>query len=581
MLKRTPRKNAPERIPAAMRPGLGVGIVVCAVVAATLGAAALLTGPIASLRTPENGAGVDAALAEMYVVAAVSSIAFATLLYVQARGDAAMRKRGEADRENFRTALETAAMAVWIGRGGRIVFMNDAGVRMFGASSPGAFIGKPVLSLYEQRDLTAVESRIAAAQRGERGTLSAERLLRTDGSVFEAEVVRSRIAFAGDTAVISFARDVTERARAMELQRRLAAIVESSDDAILGKRLDGVITEWNLAAERMYGYTAAEIVGKPVFLLAPPEKQDEIKDILARLARGERIERLETRRVKKDGTVFDISVTISPIRDKDGTVVGASAISHDITERKRNEAELERYRTHLEELVSRRTAQLEAVNKELEAFAYTASHDLQAPLRTIDGFLQMFFDDHRDIDEKGRGQLERVRAASARMTSLITELLEFSRLSKREIHGAPVDLSALAASVVDDLRRAEPSRDVTVTVAPGLTAHGDEQMLRIALVNLIGNAWKFTSKTPHAAIEVGATPRDGGTTFFVRDNGAGFDPAYANKLFVPFQRLHLQQDFPGTGIGLATVRRIINRHGGAVRAEGSPGKGATFSFTLP
>ncbi len=226
--------------------------------------------------------------------------------------------------------------------------------------------------------------------------------------------------------------------------------------------------------------------------------------------------------------------------------------------------------------------QLKAANQELEAFSYSVSHDLRAPLRSIDGFSQALLEDYADrFDDQGRHYLARVRAGTQRMGELIDDLLQLSRVTRAEIRRETVDLSALANSVVADLKRAEPPRRVDVVIQPGLQTEGDAKLLRIALVNLLSNAWKFTGHQPAARIELGVQDNGGERAFYVRDNGVGFDMAYAGKLFGAFQRLHAQGEFPGTGIGLATVQRIINRHGGRVWAEAAVNQGASFYFALP
>jgi light-regulated signal transduction histidine kinase (bacteriophytochrome) len=231
--------------------------------------------------------------------------------------------------------------------------------------------------------------------------------------------------------------------------------------------------------------------------------------------------------------------------------------------------------------VADRTTQLEAANRELEAFSYSVSHDLRAPLRGIDGFSQALLEDYSEqLDDHGRDYLRRVRAATQRMSGLIDDLLNLSRITRSELRREAVDLSALVRSIAEQLRQAQPERHVEFRIADGLTAQGDPRLLRIALENLLGNAWKFTAKTADAVVEFGLTRAGGDDVYFVRDNGAGFDMAYAGKLFGAFQRLHDVREFEGTGIGLATVQRIVRRHGGDVRAEGEPERGATFFFTL-
>jgi signal transduction histidine kinase len=248
-----------------------------------------------------------------------------------------------------------------------------------------------------------------------------------------------------------------------------------------------------------------------------------------------------------------------------------------IAERERAEREIAKLNAELQQ----RILQVEAANKELEAFSYSVSHDLRSPLHGIDGWSHVLLEEYRDkLDAQGLEHLQFIRAEVARMNKLIRALLQLARVSRNEMHVETVDLSRICRDLERELRAAEPERQVELLVAPGLTAQGDGALLRAVLQNLLGNAWKFTRDRAPGCITVGVQMQTGRRVFFVRDNGAGFDMAYAAKLFAPFQRLHTQQEFAGTGIGLATVQRIIHRHGGTVWAEGVVGQGATFYFTL-
>ena len=243
--------------------------------------------------------------------------------------------------------------------------------------------------------------------------------------------------------------------------------------------------------------------------------------------------------------------------------------------------ELRRLNDELEQRVLDRTEQLELANKELEAFSYSVSHDLRAPLRAIDGFSRVLLDDHAAaLNSAGRDSLDRVRRAAQRMGMLIDDLLKLARVTRLEPSRETVNLSALAHEVADGLRQATTERQVEFSLKPDMVASGDPRLLRILFENLLGNAWKFTARRERPQVEFGATTQRGITTYYIRDNGAGFDMAYANKLFAPFQRLHTAEEFPGTGIGLATVHRIVRKHGGRIWTESAPDQGATFYFTL-
>jgi PAS domain S-box-containing protein len=392
-------------------------------------------------------------------------------------------------------------------------------------------------------------------------------------------------------AIVTNYRDVTERKRIEEVRARLVSIVESSDDAIISKALDGTVTSWNRGAQKMFGYAAEEAVGKSVLLIIPPELHREEASILARIQRGESIEHFETTRITRDQRAISVSVSLSPIKDRSGRVVGASKIARDISAHKQAQEEIQRLNQELEQRVARRTAQLEAVNNELEAFSYSVSHDLRAPLRHIDGFANLL-DKHAgaSLDEKGRRFLTTISNAARQMGRLIDDLLSFSRMGRAPINAHRVDQDALVADIIraGNFTADHPLIEWTTTPLPPVQA--DQAMLRQVWTNLIENAVKYSSKSLQPRIEVGSLPPavvnghgqpPAELVFFVRDNGVGFDMAYVDKLFGVFQRLHGPAEFEGTGIGLANVRRIVMRHGGRTWAEGQVGRGATFYFSLP
>jgi light-regulated signal transduction histidine kinase (bacteriophytochrome) len=278
------------------------------------------------------------------------------------------------------------------------------------------------------------------------------------------------------------------------------------------------------------------------------------------------------------GDSLDKAFDISCFRIDDRHFV---CVFRDITDRKQAEAEIQKLNAELEDRVVQRTAQLEDANKELEAFSYSVSHDLRAPLRGIDGWSLALLEDYGgQWDPQALTYMNRVRSDILRMGRLIDDILLLSRQTRGDIRTEQVDLSAIAQKVVVRLQESAPERQVEFTIQPGLSAQGDPGMLEIVLTNLVSNAFKFTGKTPQARIELGQTESQGQRAFFVRDNGAGFDMAFSGKLFGAFQRMHSIKDFPGTGIGLVTVQRIIHRHGGRVWAEAQMNQGATFYFTL-
>jgi PAS domain S-box-containing protein len=341
---------------------------------------------------------------------------------------------------------------------------------------------------------------------------------------------------------------------------------------------EGRITTWSDGAERIKGYRAEEIIGKH-FSILHTEEDRLLKKPEQELKIAEEAGRYEEEgwRLRKDGSLFWASMVITALRGKDGHLRGFGKVTRDISVRKMAEEELSRQRKEL----AQKNSQLLIANGELESFSYSVSHDLRTPLRTIDGFSHALLEDcGAQLSEEGKSHLKRIRSATQRMGALIDDLLSLSRFSRASLHEQPVNMTALVTSVAAEIRKGQPEREVKVEIKEGLKALGDLGLLRIVIENLLGNAWKFTSKKAHAHIEFGQTSARGSNAFFLRDDGAGFDPGHADRLFGAFQRLHGASEFEGTGIGLATVQRIIHRHGGRIWAEGIPQQGATFYFTL-
>jgi PAS domain S-box-containing protein len=311
-----------------------------------------------------------------------------------------------------------------------------------------------------------------------------------------------------------------------------------------------------------------------------PEEIDKLAGRVRRRAAGESVESYyRTSVLAKDGSKIDVEVVVVAM-DIDG-VMHTIAIGRDITERLRAENQVRLLNIELEQRVRERTAELEAANKELETFNYTVSHDLSGPVRRITGFSELLLAEHADSMTQGvRGYLERIAKGARRLGELIDDLLTLARVSRMDIRAVNVDLSDMARGIAADFMAGAGARRVEFRIQDGVMARGDARLLRIVLENLLGNAWKYTAKRESATIEFGSVQDGGMREFFVRDNGAGFDMAHADKLFEPFERLHSASEFEGSGIGLATVQRIVARHRGVVRAESMAGAGATFRFSL-
>ncbi|HET6673796.1 MAG TPA: PAS domain S-box protein [Nitrospiraceae bacterium] len=381
---------------------------------------------------------------------------------------------------------------------------------------------------------------------------------------------------------------------AQKVQAQLAAIVETSDDAIIGKSLEGIVSSWNRSAETMFGFTADEAIGKSITLVIPPDRQDEEGRIMERLKRGERIEQYETVRRRKDGGDVSVSLTLSPITDAENRLIGISSIVRDVTEKKRAEDTLRRQAVQLQEQTNhlhvvneqlkKHTAALEDANKELEGFSYSVSHDLRAPIRTVHSFVRIIEEDHGShLDPELARCLGVIAKAARQAGQLIDDLLDFSRLGRHALQRQPVNMVAVVHDVLADLRKDQDDHRANIAVAELPPCFGDRRLLKLVWMNLLSNALKYSQYQDNARIEIGWRQddrRERMCTYYVKDNGVGFDMKYAHKLFGVFQRLHGKEEFEGTGVGLAIVQRIVHRHGGQVWAEGEVNAGATFYFTV-
>jgi PAS domain S-box-containing protein len=371
-----------------------------------------------------------------------------------------------------------------------------------------------------------------------------------------------------------FTRDITDRANAQTVHHLLSAIVQSSDDAIISKDLNGIITSWNRGAERIFGYAPEEVIGKSITILIPEDRLDEEPNILHRIRKGERIDHFETIRRRKDGTLLNISLTISPVMNADGEVVGASKIARDITDRVRAKEQLE-------ELVKQRTAALRDIVAELESFSYSIAHDMRAPLRSMHGYARILQEDFSQIlPDEARDFLNRIAASAARLDGLITDVLHYSRISRGEMPLGKVEVEALAREVIDsypNLRVCGPRISVEGPIPPVIA---NTAALTQCLSNLLSNATKFVRPNVVPEIRVRAEDRGEFVRVYVEDNGIGMSAGDRKRIFHMFQRLNPSSTFEGTGIGLTIVRKAAERMGGKVGVESKVGEGSRFWFEL-
>jgi signal transduction histidine kinase len=427
--------------------------------------------------------------------------------------------------------------------------------------------------------------------------------IRKDGSRFPAivSVTALRDAHGGIIGYLLIGTDNSARKRAEEALLKAGvlqtAIFNSANFSCIATDAKGVIQIFNVGAERMLGYTTAEVVNliTPASLHDPQEVIERaaalsleyatpiapgFEALVFRASRG--IEDIyELTKIRKDGSRFPAIVSVTALRDAQSRIIGYLLIGTDNTARRKAEDAVKQLYAELEQRVIQRTAELEAANKELEAFSYSVSHDLRTPLRAVDGYSQAVLEDYgAQLPEGGRRYLQTIREGAQRMGALIDDLLTFARLNRQELGKRVIDTGKLVRGALNELGSPWPDRSVEILVGDLPTSSGDPALLKQVWLNLLSNALKYTRKREKTAIEIGCMKTNGADTFFVRDNGTGFDLRYADKLFGVFQRLHRAEDYEGTGVGLAIVQRIIHRHGGRVWADAAIDRGATFYFTL-
>src|SRR6185312_4258574 len=372
------------------------------------------------------------------------------------------------------------------------------------------------------------------------------------------------------------ARDITEVKEVEKIRDYLATVVEQSNDAIYIHDNEGKIISWNGGAAKIYGYTENEALKMKIWNIIPEHMQPDIEKIVNSILEGKEIESLQTKRITKHGKIVDVLLSASVITDPGNDHKSIAITERDITEQKKADEQIRQLNTDLRN----NNDQLEVSNKELESFSYSISHDLKAPLRALIGYSRMLEEDYKTkLDEEGNAMLASIRENGTRMSVMIDDLLQFSRLGRKEIEKSEIDTESLVKKCVGDVNSSMMNK-AEIKIHSLLSAKGDYSLLSHVWTNLISNAVKYSSKKANPEVNIGSEEQEGKIIYYVKDNGAGFDMAYADKLFGVFQRLHTKQEFDGIGIGLAIVQRIVTRHGGRVWAEGMPGEGATFYFTL-
>jgi PAS domain S-box-containing protein len=488
-----------------------------------------------------------------------------------------IREALSGSRERYEALVESSSEAILVSRDDVIEYANPAAVRMFGAARPADLVGRPSGDFIASLTHEGMSNGDGAVER------SAQQLRTLGGALIDAEVVSSRFADSSGRAVQTTIRDIRERKRAeaalAESEQRFRSFMENSPAVAFMKDADGAYLYGNRLWHQYFnpsGRPTSDLDDEKLFSAeAAAELRRHDTDVLASDSTWQGQED-----VPVNGRLRNWHVIKFPFTNVAGQrVLGGMAF--DITDRIAAEEEVRRLNADLEERVRERTGQLEAVNRELEAFTYSVSHDLRAPLRGMSGFARVLEEDYGErLDDEGRRYLQIIKSNAAQMGQLIDDLLALSRMGRQPLKTATISLEQIAAEAFRQVTADEPERKIEFALEPLPACRGDANLMQQVWINLLSNAVKFTRDVTPARITVGSQETDGEHVFFVRDNGAGFDMRYVNKLFGVFQRLHGSEEFAGTGVGLAIVKRIIERHGGRIWAEGEVGRGATFYFTL-
>jgi len=488
--------------------------------------------------------------------------------------------------KQYRNLINSTQEGIWVIDENNITtFANPAMERILGCAA-GEMIDKPLFGFMDEQGKRIAQENVERRKQGIAEQHDFE-FIRKDGKRIYTTVVTSPV-IDGDVykGAIAGVIDITARVEAENTlansKAEFEAIFNSISDVCVYADEARHIVMVNPAVKQVFGYTPDELVGKKTEILYA-DKQDFEEQGKRQFSKETNVKNAnyEMRYRRKDGSIFVGDTLGTKVFDAQGNILGLLGIIRDVTERHEAEAELQAHRYRLEELVKERTQEYENINKELEAFSYSVSHDLRAPLRAIDGFSEALREDYEGLlDVTGKEYIQRVRGAAQRMSLLIDDLLHLSRVSRSGMEMHEVDISQTVTESIQRHLESYPGKNVQYNIQPGLKVKADKRLLEIVINNLIDNAIKYSQNKKQSVIEFGCQQNNGDRVFFVKDNGAGFDMRFVKKLFTPFQRLHNPAEFEGTGVGLATVKRIITRHGGRVWAEAEEGKGATFHFTL-
>ncbi|MCA9187221.1 MAG: PAS domain S-box protein [Planctomycetales bacterium] len=508
------------------------------------------------------------------VVACICVIALIVYLLHRCRDRLSMNR--ERTNRQFESVMEVAPNAmIMIDPSGEIVLVNRAAEEVFQYARE-EMLGESIEMLIPERFRPAHPKLRDAFFEEPQTTLIGQgrpRIgLRKDGTEFELDLGLNPIETTEGLFVLSSIVDMAAHHRTQKTLAQLAAIVESSHDAIIGKAIDGTITNWNRGAEMIYGYPAKEAIGRHISMLIPDGQTDEADQIMQKVVGGVLVDNAETTRRCKDGTLIDVSLTVSPIRDESDVVIGASVIARDITQRKAAEKTLAQY-----------ACELEKSNHELEQFAYVASHDLKEPLRMVASFTGLLAEEYRGkLDANADRYIDFATNGAKRMAALIDDLLNYSRVGRMDAPFRAIGLGDMLQHVVDDLRTSIEETQAEISL-PEETPRvkGSPTRLRQLFQNLMGNALKFRHPDRPPIIQISCQQCDAFCEIAVKDNGIGVDPDFHERIFQVFQRLHTTAEYPGTGIGLAVCKKIVEQHGGEISVESELGVGTTFRVTLP